>query len=261
MPAFRVTILGCGTSTGVPTIGCACDVCSSSNPKNKRLRSSILLTHSVNKKNIVVDTTPDFRAQMLRENVKSLDAVLFSHTHADHCHGFDDLRAFYFHSNKPVPCYISKEHLPDLKSRFSYAFESTGYEGYPPQVELIEMQDSFRLWDDLDIEVVHLEHGHILTSGFRFGNFAYITDFKVLPKAVIERWRGKIKIMVASGLRYKDHKTHSLIPETLDIFAKLQVEQGIITHMSHDVEYERDSLKMPSNVILAYDGLSFFVNK
>lgn len=260
MSPFKVTILGCGTSTGVPTIGCHCEVCSSTNPKNKRLRSSIMITRLKDNKNLVVDTTPDFRMQMLRENVKSLDAVLYTHTHADHCHGFDDLRAFYFHTHKPTPCYIAKEHLGDLKSRFSYAFETTGYEGHPPQVELFELKSNFVLWDDFEVEVVRLPHGHVETAGFRFGSFAYITDFKVIPDHVFELWRGKVKTMIASGLRFKNHKTHSLIPETIEVFHRLDVKRGIITHMAHEVEFERDSKMLPSHMELGYDGMSFEIS-
>ena len=259
MSPFKVTILGCGTSTGVPTIGCHCFVCSSTNPKNKRLRSSILITRLRDGKNLVVDTTPDFRMQMLRERVDRLDAVLYTHTHADHCHGFDDLRAFYFHTHQPVPCYIAPDHLPDLKARFSYAFESTGYDGHTPQVDLIELKENFSIWDDFEIEVVRLQHGHVKTAGFRFGSFAYITDFKVIPEEVFTLWAGKVKTMVASGLRFKSHNTHSLIPETIEVFRRLQVERGIITHMAHEVEFERDSKDLPPGVELGFDGLSFEV--
>jgi len=255
MVPIKITILGCGTSTGVPTIGCKCAVCKSSHPKNKRLRSSIMITRLDDGRNIVIDTTPDFRAQMLRENVSSIEAVLYTHTHADHCHGFDDLRAFYFFSGKPIPCYLSREHLFDLKSRFSYAFEETGYLGLPPQVTLLEMESKVDIWSDMEIEVVRLEHGNVMSAAFRMGSFAYATDFKCFSESVLEMWSGKISLMVASGLRFSEHKTHSSIPETIQIFERLGVQRGIITHMAHEVEYEQHSQQLAPHIELAYDGM------
>lgn len=258
---LQVTILGSGTSTGVPVIGCSCEICQSDKPRNKRLRSSILMTvPGPEGGNIVIDTTTDFRYQMLRARVTHLEHVLFTHTHADHCHGFDDLRAFFFHSRRPVNCYLSSEHLAELKERFSYAFHASGYHGTAPQAEVHTFIDQ-RPFSVLGHEVdpVRLPHGHTHSFGFRLGSFAYATDFKFFPPEVIARWHGKIHTMVASGLHFRPHATHSSVPETMALFAELGVKRGIITHLSHEVDYDRDVKKLPPHIRFAYDGLTLQV--
>ncbi|MEZ4741576.1 MAG: MBL fold metallo-hydrolase [Bdellovibrionota bacterium] len=257
---LKISILGSGTSTGVPTIACDCAVCSSPEAKNKRMRSSILITNLDTNEHLVVDTTPDFRMQMINHKVKRLNHVLYTHTHADHCHGFDDLRAFYFGPKLPIHCWLVKGQIPELKKRFDYAFNSTGYSGVIPTIELheIPMSGPFNIIG-LPIEAISLEHGHVLTTAFKIGSFAYATDFKRFNDRQIAHWRGTISHMVASGLRFREHPTHSSVDETLALFEKLQVKRGVITHLSHEVDFHRDSSKLPPNAEFAYDGLSFEV--
>lgn len=256
---LKITILGSGTSTGVPTIGCKCKVCTSDDPKEKRLRSSILMTRQDTQENLVIDTTPDFRMQMLNAKVHTLQHVLYTHTHADHCHGFDDLRAFYFLNQKPVHCYLSPEMLEEFKCRFSYAFTNTGYLGTAPQVVVKPIPNQPFSINGLEIDTIRLPHGSVLTTGFRFGSFAYITDFKEFPWEYRSLWKNKVHTMVASGLRFRSHPTHSSIDETITLFKDLGVKKGIITHLSHEVDYKRDQSSLPSHVSFAYDGLCFDV--
>lgn len=251
--------MGSGTSTGVPTIACQCSVCKSSNSLNKRTRSSILITDLRNSLNLVIDTTPDFRAQMLRHNVMHLEHVLFTHTHADHCHGFDDLRAFYFLNKKAINCWLSKRHASEFRARFSYLFQETGYLGTKPQVVFHEFEQANFSIGDLNIEVVTLPHGSEWTSAFRFGSFAYATDFKFFPKELMDLWRNKVEVFVASGVGFSPHPTHSSIPETVELFKSLHVKKGIITHLSHAVDHEKVQATLPVNVELAFDGMSFKV--
>lgn len=262
---MRVRILGSGTSTGVPVIGCDCAVCLSPEAKNQRLRSSVLLKLETasGHKNIVIDTTPDFRGQILASGIKNLDAVLYTHVHADHCHGFDDLRVFYFYNQIPVPIYLGADHAKELKERFSYVFRDTGYGGTAPQVDLHVIEENLGIASfgvgDILIESLRLPHGHVSTMAFRIGGFAYATDFRYFPRDCIERWRGKIHTMVASGLRFKKHETHSSIDETIEVFQGLGVKRGVLTHLSHDVNYLRDSALLPPGVEFAFDGMEIAI--
>lgn len=255
---LTVRVLGSGTSLGVPVIGCNCPVCQSPDPKNQRTRASILLSTDQGL-NIVIDTGPDFRSQLIREHIKTVDAVLYTHTHADHCHGLDDLRVFYFRQNKIVPCFIGVDHVEDLKSRFSYVFRTTGYDGTKPQVDLRVLNEDIFTFEGLEFETIKLPHGHMQTLAFRLGEFAYATDFKYFPEEAVDRWRGKVRTMIASGLRYEEHPTHSSISETTKLFRRLKVEKGFLTHLSHDVEYHEGSKKLPQGMGLAYDGLLIYV--
>lgn len=251
----RVTILGSGTSTGIPVIGCDCEVCSSHDPRNTRTRASIYVAYDDGVQ-MVVDTGPEFRLQMIREGITDLNGVLYTHLHADHCHGFDDLRALYFRSKEPVNCYLCSDFEKELRQRFSYAFIDTGYLGTKPQVVLKQIPDDGNfLVANKPIETFRIAHGNVQTSVFRFGSFAYATDFKEFNADQIVRWKGKIKVMVASGIHFGTHNTHSVIEETLRLFEALNVERGVITHISHKIEHLRDSAKLPAGVELAYDGM------
>lgn len=252
---MQVIILGSGTSTGVPVIGCSCEVCTSADPKHQRTRASLWI-RTAKGNNIVIDTGPDFRFQVLREKIPRLDAVFYTHLHADHCHGFDDLRAFHFKGGKNIACYLAKEFREELMQRFAYAFSNTGYAGIKPQVDLtvIPNEGSFGAAGEV-IETFRVEHGGTQTSVFRLGSFAYATDFKAFSAHQIDLWRNKIDVMVASGIHFGSHKSHSTIPETLELFKSLGVRRGIITHLSHEVDYLRDRAKLPAYVDFAYDGM------
>jgi phosphoribosyl 1,2-cyclic phosphate phosphodiesterase len=207
---------------------------------------------------IVIDTGPEFRLQLLRAGVLDLQHVLYTHLHADHCHGFDDLRGLYFNNKKPLKCYLDSEYVSELKHRFHYAFEDTGYKGGRPDIELVKLPEGggvFKI-QDCEIETIRLQHGNVLVNGFRFGSFAYVTDFKNFTEEQISSWRGKIDVMISSGLRWSSHGTHSSTVETIAIFKELGVKRGILTHLSHDIDYQRDMARMPNGVELAYDGMT-----
>ena len=252
---FKVNILGSGTSTGVPVIGCSCEVCTSFNPKDHRTRSSIYIENKANNKKILIDATPDLRAQFLNNKITTTDYLLFTHTHADHCHGFDDLRPLFFNKTaKPIKVWATETHLEELQRRFFYIFQQTGYRGITPILDTLNHEQVKEEFSSLDFEYYSLPHGLTESTAFRWGNFAYATDFKQFPKAIIEAWKGKIEVMIASGIMYKSHHSHSSIPETVALFEELGVKQGYITHISHVVLHERDSQKLPPHIQFAYDG-------
>lgn len=258
---IQVRILGSGTSTGVPVIGCDCAVCTSSNPKNRRLRSAVLITRQDTNENLLIDTSPDLRWQMLSAGIRSVSKVLWTHTHADHCHGFDDLRTFCFRREYPIDGYLQQSHRQELEQRFAYTFAPKGdYLGALPQINLHTIQDGeiFYPWPDFPVECVSFPHGGTQSSGYRFGCFAFVTDFQYFPPSVMSRWKERLHTLVASGLHDAPHHAHSSIPQTLEIFRQLNVQHGIITHTSHKVDYERRSASLPENVELAYDGMSFY---
>lgn len=257
---YLAKIMGCGTSTGVPVLGCSCAVCKSTNPRNQRWRASVAIW-GPNQIPIVIDTGPEFRLQALRAGISSLQHVIYSHLHADHCHGFDDLRGLYFNSQKQIECWLHPDLIQELKLRFHYAFEDTGYLGGRPDLKLCPLPANQGVTQiaGLEVETFLAPHGNTFTNVFRFGRFAYATDFKTLGDNIIRAWRGKVHTMVASGLRWRDHKTHSTIGETIDLFRKLDVERGIITHMNHEIDYDVETAKLPAGVELAYDGMEIVI--
>ena len=251
---MQVKILGSGTSTGVPIIGCKCSVCTSTEPRNKRTRASLTVTQG--DQTILIDTSPEMRLQLLANGIDSVAAVLYTHMHADHTAGFDDLRAFYFRSRKATEIYLLPVYINELKARFHYAFEDTGYQGTSPQVHLNPIPSHPFTVAGMTVEPAPLHHGHALSCAFKFGRFVYATDFKAFPPELIEAWRGKVDVMVASGIHFGTHVAHSVIPETIQLFDDLGVKRGVISHLAHDVDYVRDTHKLPPHVEFAYDGMT-----
>lgn len=210
----------------------------------------------------MIDTTPDFRTQMLRAQITRLSRVLYTHTHADHLHGFDDLRAFSFWQDDPVKCYLKDWDLKEITHRFSYAFTNTGYQGARPKATLIAINEQpFQLNCSLSIDPLFLPHGKAISTGFRIGSFAYVTDFQSFVDGQFTqkllKWKNKLTTMIASGVHHRQHPSHSSIPETLEMFNRLNVKRGIITHISHEIDHQHESRQLHQSRELAYDMMSF----
>lgn len=251
---MKVTFLGTGTSQGVPVIGCQCNVCLSKNSKDKRLRTSILIEFE-NNKNIVIDTGPDFRQQMLRENVSKLDAVLYTHEHKDHTAGLDDVRAYNFLHKMDMPIYARKNVLDQLKKEFEYIFTDNKYPGVP-RVVINEVKNKmFKLCDHsiLPIEVLHYK---LPVFGYRINDFTYITDANQINPKELEKIKGT-KILVINALRRKKHISHFTLDEALDLIHQIKPEKAYLTHASHYLGTHNEvSNELPNNIYLAYDGLT-----
>ena len=249
---MTITFLGTGTSQGVPVIGCDCPVCTSLDFRDKRLRTSIFI--EVKGKKLVVDTGPDFRAQMLRERVDHLDAVLFTHAHKDHTAGLDDVRSFNFKQKYDMPVYGRADVLEQLQQEFSYIFAKKKYPGVP-QVELHEIQN--KSFDAVNVPVTPIDvlHYKLPVFGFRIGEFTYITDVNHISEAEKEKIKGS-KILVLSALQKEDHISHFTLQEALDLIDELKVPKAYLIHMSHRMGLHAEVEKeLPEHVELAYDGL------
>lgn len=233
-------------------IACPCEVCSSPDEKDKRLRSSIMVQSEST--TIVVDTTPDFRTQMLRHNVKSVDAILITHHHKDHIAGLDDIKAFTYFQKKPMPVYGSKITQEALRKEFSYVFEEHKYPGVP-EVELRDIPDGFFLVGDIPVVAIHVLHYKMPVNGFRFGNFTYITDANFISEDEKQKIRGS-KIMVLNTLRHQKHISHFTIREAIELSDELHIPQTYFTHISHQLgRHEEISKTLPPGRQLAYDNL------
>ena len=256
---MKITILGCGTSQGVPVIGCNCDVCRSTDPRDKRLRTSILI--QTEQTTICVDAGPDFRQQMLRENVQHLDAILITHQHKDHIGGLDDVRSFNFLQHISMPIYASPEAQEEIKREYSYAFVDKS-ELYPgaPTYNLIDIEDNKPIIiNELTIEPIPLLHLKMLCYAFRIGNFAYVTDFHYISEESLKKLEG-VEYLIIEALRKEKHYSHISLPEAIEIAQKLNVKKAWFTHVSHSMGKAEDVNKtLPSNMILAYDGLSITI--
>ena len=253
MNNLKVTLLGTGTSQGVPVIGCECAVCTSADPRNKRLRTSALV--SAGDTNIVIDAGPDFRQQMLRANVKRLDALLITHEHNDHVAGLDDVRPFNFKQKMAMPVYVTPKVGDELQSRYSYAFSSNPYPGAP--VFALHNMEAGKVFTVAGISVLPLTvmHGTLPVMAFRIDDFSYVTDAKTIPSDTLAQLQGT-KILVLNALHHSGHYSHLNLTEALDVIAKIQPKKAYLTHVSHHMGlYDEVSKSLPGNVLLGYDGM------
>lgn len=265
MTKIKITVLGCGTSTGVPVIGCDCKVCTSVDSKNKRTRSSVFVeafSEKNNSVNFLIDSSTDLRLQSLREGITKIDAVLYTHHHADHTHGIDDLRTFNSHKDADhINCYGHIDTITHLEKTFQYIFDSSvnqngSYKVFLPKLKTVSVDKPFKVNGVLvtPLMVYHNEAGTMITYGYRIGDFAYITDCKVIPEETYELMGG-LKVLILDGLRYKKHPTHLTIEEALEEAKKIGATKTYLTHMGHEVEYDSALTSIGDGVGLCYDGL------
>ena len=249
---MKVIILGSGPSTGVPMVGCTCRVCSSDNPRDKRTRPSLLIRHA--DRNILVDTATDLRRQALRQRIDRIDAVLYTHSHADHINGIDDLRGFHFLHREVVPCFGSRPTLDTLLRGFGYIFEPHEGSGYTPLLEANEVGGPFQLFG-LTIVPVPLEHGMTSAMGYRIGTFAYLTDCSRIPEPSFPLLEG-LDLLVMDGLRWTPHPFHFNIDGAIEVAQRLGIRRTVLTHLSHEVAYA-DRARLPEGIEFAFDGMEF----
>jgi phosphoribosyl 1,2-cyclic phosphate phosphodiesterase len=255
-PPLKITFLGTGTSSGVPMIACECEVCQSADPKDNRLRSSILVESE--NTSFVVDTTPDFRYQMLRQKVKKLDAVLFTHPHKDHIAGLDDVRAFNYFQHGEMPVYANKMTEDALKREFAYAFSDKKYPGVP-NLAIHGIPDEKFLIGDIPVLPVEVWHMKMKVLGFRFGNFTYITDANLIEEKEKEKIRHS-EVLVLNALRKEKHISHYTLNEATMLAGEVGAGKAYFTHISHQMGRHEDVEKdLPGNIHLAYDGLEIII--
>jgi phosphoribosyl 1,2-cyclic phosphate phosphodiesterase len=249
----QVTFLGTGTSSGVPMIGCRCAVCTSSDPRDRRLRPSIFVSVPRHAE-ILVDTTPDFRQQAITHGIARIDAILFTHSHADHILGLDDIRRFNFMQGGPIPCYATDVTWADIRRTFHYAFDGIArLGGGVPRIDTHVITGPL-IVGGVRIVPVPLWHGDAPILGFRFGSFAYLTDCNRLDDGAWPLIEG-IDVLVVDGLRDKPHPTHFTVAEATAIVERVRPRRAFLTHMSHDLGHAATNARLPAPVELAYDGL------
>ncbi|HEY0407969.1 MAG TPA: MBL fold metallo-hydrolase [Pyrinomonadaceae bacterium] len=250
---MKLTFLGTGTSTGVPSIGCECETCRSDDARDKRLRVSILIEHGG--QIVLVDTSTDFRQQALRQNIKWLDAVLVTHCHADHIFGLDDIRPLNFRHGA-LGVYANERAWKDIRRIFQYVFEPSYTGGGLPQVlaHTIFAGAPFCIGPELQVMPLEVIHGRLPVIAYRFNDFAYATDLSEIPAQTLAQLQG-LDVLVLDCLRFKEHPTHLSLDRALAYIAELKPRRAYLTHLAHDVKHARDSARLPGGVEFAYDGL------
>ena len=249
---MKVTFLGTGTSQGVPIIACECEVCVSADTKDKRLRSSVLV--ETENTNFIIDTGPDFRYQMLREGVKKLDAVVFTHEHKDHIAGFDDIRGFNWKTQMPMEVYASPDVEIALKRDFHYAFAEKRYPGVP-SLNLHVLDNAPFSIGDLELTPIEVLHYKLPVFGYRVGDFSYVTDVNFISEEEKHKLKGS-KVLVLSALRQSDHISHYSLEQAIEVAREIGAEQTYFTHMSHQIGLHSEvDAQLPAGMNLAYDRL------
>jgi phosphoribosyl 1,2-cyclic phosphate phosphodiesterase len=248
---MKIIIMGSGTSLGVPVIGCECEVCASSDPRNKRTRASICV-QTGSGKNILVDTATELRLQAVRNHISSVEMILFTHYHADHIHGLDDVRKFNQSAGGSIPCYGDEPTIKRIERIFFYAFDHDYSWGAIPHITLAPMPAELAV-EEVRITPVKLLHGRAQILGFRFNDAAYLTDCGGIPAESMERLKG-LRLLIIDALRYRPHPTHFNMEGALEVIGQLGPERALLTHLSHDFDHEKAESGLPPNVRLSYDG-------
>jgi len=246
-----LTVLGSGTSMGVPTIGCTCAVCHSTDPHDRRTRPSIMLEYEG--RCVLIDTTPDFREQAIREKITHIDAIIYTHAHADHILGLDDVRPLSFRSQEKIPLYAYDSTAEAVQNVFRYIFDANYKYGGIARVEMKRINGSLDLFG-ARFEPVRVIHGDAEIHGFRFGSAAYLTDFSEIPPASMDQLRN-LDILFLDALRHRPHPTHSSVANSLRLVEELKPKSAFFTHISHDLPHEATNKTFPNHVRLAHDGL------
>ena len=253
---MKITVLGSGTSQGVPVITCECEVCRSLDFRDKRLRSSIHI--EIEELSLVIDTGPDFRQQMLYNQIRQLDAILFTHEHKDHTAGMDDIRSFNFKQQKDIPIYAREQVLVQLKQEFAYVFAERKYPGAPKISENIIINAPFKI-QNVNITPIHVMHHKLPVFGFRIRDFTYITDANAIDEKELEKIKGS-KILILNALQKKEHLSHFNLNQAIKIAQKIDADQTYFIHMSHKMGlHSIVARELPKNIYLAYDGLNLVV--
>lgn len=252
--ARKFTVLGSGTSIGTPVVGCACEICRSEDPRDKRLRPSLLVESPTTR--VVIDTSADFRQQMLLHDILTIDGVVFTHHHIDHIGGFDDVRGFNFMMRRSLPIYLMQETFDNLKRTFLYAFENTGQKGGGvPVVDPVIIEDKPFSIGDLEFLPIPMWHGAMRVNGYRIGNFAYCTDTNNIPHASLRLLEG-VDTLILDALHYAEHPTHFTVDEAVSVAKRIGARQTYFIHMSHRVRHAELEAKLPPGIFLSYDGLA-----
>ncbi|MES2134538.1 MAG: MBL fold metallo-hydrolase [Bacteroidota bacterium] len=249
---MKVTFLGTGTSQGVPILCCECEVCRSQNPKDKRLRSSVLIQSS--QANVIIDSGPDFRQQLLRKDLKTLDAVVFTHEHKDHIAGLDEVKAFNFFNKMRMPVYATERVQEAIKREFAYIFAEEKYPGIP-EIDLYTVKDDPFTIKEIKFTPINVLHYKLLVKAYRVKDFTYITDANFISKEEKEKIKGS-KIIVLNALRREEHISHYTLQEAIDLLIELNPEKAYLTHISHQLGlHDAVSKELPGFIEIAYDGL------
>jgi phosphoribosyl 1,2-cyclic phosphate phosphodiesterase len=258
MPAdsLSITVLGSGTSVGVPTIGCYCSVCTSADPRDNRLRPSILIAYGG--RSVLIDTTPDFRQQALRFQIQRVDAILFTHSHADHIMGLDDVRPFNFKQGGIIPIWGSEQTIEDIQRAFRYIFDPSDTQSSRPRLICNVFNSEPIPLFGLDFVPLRLDHGRGTVYGFRFGRAAYLTDHSDIPAESKRKLTG-LDVLFLDALRHRPHPTHSTVERSLRSVEELKPKDAYFTHICHDLPHAQTETTLPHNVHLAYDGLELQV--
>lgn len=253
-----ILVLGSGTSVGVPMVGCRCKVCTSEDPRDKRLRPSVLLR--LGEHRILIDTSPDFRYQALRFRIDRIDAILYTHSHADHILGLDDVRPFNFMQKQDIPVYAAAQSLDVIERTFQYVFDTTPSESSRPRLSLHCFENEPIHLAGIEFLPIRVHHGKGTAYGFRFGDCAYLTDHSEIPPESLEKLM-HLDVLFLDALRHNPHPTHSTVEESMKTVGLLHPRRAYFTHISHDLLHSSVEARLPSNIHMAYDGLEIPVGR